>query len=450
MVPVTNRSPRVATTRRNARTHDMGKVCYKEGHMETYAFVLGSHPALSAVEIFCAARRRGINASFDISALPALLLMTPAVALDAGSFLRGLGGTPYVTRLKGVIPELTPEAIVSHFPFLVDGSVGPKTIGLSAHTTSQSPDLSAHDLRALGMGIKRMLRTRGVRMLLPKHGLTLTSAQLFHAGIPGNGLMMFLCRIKGSWHVGALEAVQDLRRYALKDRGRPAVDPGHGMMPPKLAQMFLNISLLSDRGTVLDPFCGSGTIPLEALLLGHSVIASDVSAKQVQRTRKNLQWAQDVFRDELPPTARYQTFTHDIMQHVPNLPARSVDAIVTEGWLGPARTRPPTPLEAERTFQRAQEQLLKLLGHVGTMLKSSGTVVIAIPAFRVGQRILHAPFLASLARHFPSRSFVLEPLVPETWDHEIFRTGQQGTLLYGRPDAIVLREIVRFRNTTRR
>jgi hypothetical protein len=71
-------------------------------------------------------------------------------------------------------------------------------------------------------------------------------------------------------------------------------------------------------------------------------------------------------------------------------------------------------------------------------------LVVTSPAFRVKKRLLHFPLDA-----LKVRGFVREPLVPSDWQHPLFREAHgRGTLLYGRPDAIVLRELVRFRRTS--
>src|SRR5689334_6083804 len=45
---------------------------------------------------------------------------------------------------------------------------------------------------------------------------------------------------------------------------------------------------------VIDPFCGSGTVPLEALLLGRRVLASDISSYAATLTRAKLAPPQSV------------------------------------------------------------------------------------------------------------------------------------------------------------
>lgn len=57
--------------------------------------------------------------------------------------------------------------------------------------------------------------------------------------------------------------------------------------PVRLAKAMLNLTA-RPGDTVLDPFCGSGTIPLLAAWAGHRAFGSDISAAWVARAQENL------------------------------------------------------------------------------------------------------------------------------------------------------------------
>lgn len=58
-------------------------------------------------------------------------------------------------------------------------------------------------------------------------------------------------------------------------------------LPVRIGQAMLNLTAQAGN-TVLDPFCGSGTIPLLAAWAGHRSFGSDISQECVARARENL------------------------------------------------------------------------------------------------------------------------------------------------------------------
>ena len=66
-------------------------------------------------------------------------------------------------------------------------------------------------------------------------------------------------------------------------------------LEPRLARLMISLGHRSDSEptTVIDPFCGTGGIAIEAMLAGLNVLASDLDPKMVKGTEKNLQWVSD-------------------------------------------------------------------------------------------------------------------------------------------------------------
>jgi tRNA (guanine10-N2)-dimethyltransferase len=88
---------------------------------------------------------------------------------------------------------------------------------------------------------------------------------------------------------------------------------------PKVARGLVNLSSVKRQGTLLDPFCGTGGILLEAGLLGIQVIGSDVEEKMIDGCRKNLEFY------HLKDFQLYHADIGDISKYV-----RVVDAVVTD------------------------------------------------------------------------------------------------------------------------
>lgn len=72
-----------------------------------------------------------------------------------------------------------------------------------------------------------------------------------------------------------------------KPHKRPFFYPGS--MSPKLARCMVNLSRVTAGDLVLDPFCGTGGILIEAGLIGCKVVGSDIYWKMKNGTATNLE-----------------------------------------------------------------------------------------------------------------------------------------------------------------
>ena len=59
-------------------------------------------------------------------------------------------------------------------------------------------------------------------------------------------------------------------------------------LSPRYARGLLNLCGVSKGKRVLDPFCGTGGILMEAVLLGASTVGSDIDPRMVEGTRRNF------------------------------------------------------------------------------------------------------------------------------------------------------------------
>lgn len=139
-------------------------------------------------------------------------------------------------------------------------------------------------------------------------------------------------------HVGLTTHVQDADAWSHRDYGRPIRDDENGMLPPKLARMMVNLAQVKDGDTIIDPFCGSGTVLMEAVLAtaASKIIGSDLEAKQVASTERNISWmAETAGILTRASRERIHTFTSDVRTIRDHLTSDTINAVITEGSLGP-------------------------------------------------------------------------------------------------------------------
>ncbi len=77
------------------------------------------------------------------------------------------------------------------------------------------------------------------------------------------------------------------RKYSFRrPQHRPFFHPTS--MHPKLARALVNLAEVNGKSTILDPFCGTGGILIEAGLMGMNIIGRDIDKKMVAGCKTNL------------------------------------------------------------------------------------------------------------------------------------------------------------------
>jgi hypothetical protein len=191
------------------------------------------------------------------------------------------------SQLARQLPELTLELALTLPP---DGKI---QLGLSVFGI----DVSPARLNALGLTIKKTLRSRAGRSVrvTPNPTPELNTAAVAHNHLTGPlGIELLLIAHGSRTILARTTQVQDIDSYTLRDRGRPKRDARVGMLPPKLAQIIINLAtgqnLPSYAYTVLDPFCGTGVVLQELMLMGYAAMGSDIDPRMGEYTTANLDW----------------------------------------------------------------------------------------------------------------------------------------------------------------
>ena len=135
-------------------------------------------------------------------------------------------------------------------------------------------------VEAAGLTLKKALRERGsVRLIVPQDGTEVSAAALKGSRVIEDGFELLVVFDRDRMVIALTYGVQDIDWYSRRDYDRPARSAVVGMLPPKLAQILLNTTKAS---TVVDPFCGTGVVLQEALLVGRSAVGSDLSPEMVE------------------------------------------------------------------------------------------------------------------------------------------------------------------------
>lgn len=196
----------------------------------------------------------------------------------------------------------------------------------------------------------------------------------------------------------AILASQDIRAYAKRDYEKPFRDPKSGMLPPKLAQIMINLAAMpstpNSKKVLYDPFCGSGTILIEAALMEYDIIGSDIDPKAIEGAQKNLEAFNIkgvLFQKDATEIALDDFKNQNSDTRLPQKP----DFIVTESYLGPFFQKTPTQNE----IQKIQNELESLYEKTLTRLRLfQVATIIALPCHKIGIQYYPLPHIQTIIK----------------------------------------------------
>jgi len=380
-----------------------------------YIAILGRQPALGIAEL---------ERIYDSDAVDWFSSHSALVDTEDFSLAR-LGGTLKAGR---VVAELSgdwrrvSEKIISEYSATWASSEGKITLGISAYGF----DISPRDVQKTGIVLKQRLKKSGVSLrLVPNSELALSSATSHHnkLGLSDNKVEFLVIRGKGGKVIVAESTgAQNITAYTKRDQERPKRDAFVGMLPPKLAQMMINLAGTSERLRILDPFCGTGVILQEAALMGYPVYGTDLADKMIEFSKANLAWLE---------TSHHINVTSDLHQGdaMTTTWQQPIDAVVTETYLGQPFSAPPSSSKLAEVRRNCDHILSSFLKNIGNQIKPGTPLCVAIPAWKdANGTFTHLSLTGKLSEL--------------GYERVAFKNVEAADLLYYREDQIVARELL--------
>lgn len=397
--------------------------------MNLYAFELGRAKDLCFAELL---------AIFGQSALVERNLDTAIFQLHDQDFQvlqNRLGGTIKIVEIVGEFDYKSGKQPYDSIKLIIENLLQSAFSGRSgkipfAVSTLSFKDPTEINIKQLLNFSKIFLKSLGLNSrFVNKNFKNTKSSTIYKARVLEKGIDLNI--IKGDFgkiFVGKTVAIQDIDAYSSRDYGKPHRDAKNGMLPPKLAQVMINLSGVNSgktsAHTIFDPFCGTGTILMEGMLMGLPVIGSDIAPKMVDFSEKNCQWLKNEFKTSASGSelsSSFRVFERDARFLNKNTLPEKIDVIVTEGYLGKLFSKPPEALEQEMSFRELANLHLNWLSAAAPLLPPKGKIVMCTTAYRIGKKLNHFP-------HF-------EELVAKA-GYKIL-----ANFSYSRPDQIVARDI---------
>lgn len=384
-------------------------------------FILGRQPGIGRAEL------EGLFGSEHLiplgdSAMASDLALGDVPFARLGSSIRL--ARPVATIKDGTWPNVA-RAALKHLPDLIDPLPleGKIKLGVSVYGL----DISPAELLRTGLEAKKVCKKAGRSVrVVPNTEATLNTAQVLHNSLTGElGIELLFIKHGNTIQLAQTVAIQDIDAYAKRDRERPKRDAFVGMLPPKLAQTIVNLGtgqLTPDIShVVLDPFCGTGVVLQEALLMGYGAYGTDLEPRMIEYTQKNLEWLATHGLEPDPTLEVGDATTHQW--------THPISVVAGETYLGRPLSSWPNPEKLQEIKGACNLIIQKFLQNLAGQIPSGTRLCLAIPAWNdPNGRIHHLTMLDQLEVLGYNRvSFV--------WANE-------QEMVYHRPDQLVARELL--------
>jgi len=306
-------------------------------------------------------------------------------------------------------------------------------------------------IEATGLKIKKAIRKTGrpVR-LVPNKETELSTAQVIHNHLTGtNGWELIFVKDGPKTVVAQTVKIQDIESYTKRDRERPKRDAKIGMLPPKLAQILINLAsghipedklesiceipaeqplpqpLLGKK--VLDPFCGTGVVLQEAILMGYGAYGTDIDKRMVDYSQHNVgEWLRSWYDYQ----TEFDVKTGDATSYKWSMQqGLNFDFIASETYLGRPFTAKPTDEILAQTVAECNLIIKKFLQNISSQIKSGIRLCIAVPCWQIRPNEF---------KHLP----LIDQISDLGYNRISFEHVRDEDLVYHRPDQIVARQLI--------
>lgn len=380
-----------------------------------YIAILGRQPLIGIAEL---------ERVYDSDAVELFSHQTATVTSDNFSLER-LGGTlkagQVVAELAGDWRKVS-QKIMAQYSSAWGNYNGKITLGISVYGF----DVQPRDVQKVGIVLKSNLKKSGTSLrVIPNTDIALSSATSHHnkLGLSDNKVELLIIRGKGGKVIVAESiGAQNITAYTKRDQERPKRDAFVGMLPPKLAQIMINLAAPSETARILDPFCGTGVILQEAALMGYEVYGTDLADKMIDYSRVNLDWLQ----------ASHHLTVKSTLQQGDAMTAQwqpPIDAVVGETYLGQPFSAPPSLSKLAEVRRNCDHILSSFLKNISGQIAPGTPLCVAVPAWKdANSTFTHLQLVHKL---------------PELGFEQVqFNNLTPSDLLYYREDQIVARELL--------
>lgn len=374
-----------------------------------FLFFIGRTHELAHAELETVLHARYNEASLET--ITPTIIKVSSISLEEAQELQGiLGGTLKIVQIEEKLNEPTTEELEA------------KCVAILENLGKEKQKIW-FGLAEIGRDTLKAVDHYRIKESLKDAGFTVRFVEGTRAGLGASVLIhqnveeCVIVREKGTTYFGYTIAVQNIDDWTVRDRMKPAADRQHGMLPPKIARILVNLALPAGGAgkRLLDPFCGTGTVVMEAMMLGYTGVGTDLRVEAVGQTQKNASW----LITQYGLSSTFAVATSDVTHLTQEMIGGRVDAVACEGFLGALK---PKPGAVPNIFKGLEKLYLGAFKQLALVIAPGTRIAIALPRIEIKKTV-----------------YSLSPLVDrlQSYGYNSVFSG----LIYDRPDATTKREV---------
>jgi tRNA G10 N-methylase Trm11 len=431
--------------------------------LSLFAFSLGRENKLSLAELFALFGEDSYRDHSDEIAI----FWLPYSDSEVNAIFRNIGGSIRVMRVVSETEE-------KKFPTDIIQAIGKPLV---KYTFALWVYGGEYKLSDIGLRIKKTLIDSGISARLVNTENKNIISAVFKREKLGRSLSEYnLIHLKDTSYLAVTITCQDIDAYTKRDTGKSR-DMVVGMMPPKLCQMMLHLAIWGavwkwqERGpwefenprtweqiAIYDPFCGLGTILIEAANMGITrLYGSDLSSRMVGATEKSLEefvkeeiiWQERIKTAGWTPSKDFSNFESKIFEldasKIIDLKKKSWtfgwenSMIVSEWYLWEIMGRESITLDRVKIERAKLRNMYEWFFWGLCALDFSGNIVMTFPFWDIhGTSSFFSEIYDIIGRH----GFEVIPLLPVDSMRTLMTS--KWSLLYKRPGQSVGREVIKI------
>lgn len=351
--------------------------------MRDFIFIYGKNPDISLAEIVSYLEARKID--FEIKDYSDVFVLISMQNLPK-NIMKDLGGTIKIVEVmfftgKKDTSEILKEAEQKiDFDKLFENLPEKTTFGVSSYNSRKDHELFSDFF-------KSKMKEKGIKagyIHLPSNVSVVPHADLVKKHILEKSMEMITCTGR-NFYLGKTLFVHNPFEFQKRDVKRP-VQRAIYAIPPRLSKIMINLSG-NKNGILLDPFCGIGSILQEAALMGFDVRGVDIDRSCIEGCIKNLSWLEKEYKIKIGDIGK-KIMVGDSRNLEKYFPENSIDAIITEPYLGPPLKEKPSSAEGKKILDEIAPLYEKSIASMIKVLKPGKRMVIVAPVFKTEEGIV--------------------------------------------------------------